>query len=50
MKDENDILTKDMIKLLRRAKKKDIQTIAIEIMFQIRTHLDKYFQIFNKEE
>jgi len=52
MKDENDILTKDMVELLKDCKKenKDIPTTAIEIMFQVRSNLERYFQILNKEE
>ena len=50
MKDQNDILTKDMVKLLRRYRKVSREDLAIIIMYQVRTHLERYFQILNKEE
>ena len=50
MKDENDILTKDMVKLLRRHKDCNNNELAIMIMYQVRSNLGRYFKIFNKEE
>ena len=44
MKDEDDIMVKDLIE-----KFKINEILAIAIMYQIRTNVDKYFEILQKE-
>ena len=44
MKDEDDIMVKDLIK-----KFKLHPILAIKIMYQIRGYVNKYFQIAQKE-
>ena len=44
MKDEDDILVKDLI---RKFKLKEV--MAIKIMYQIRSNINRYFSIQNKE-
>lgn len=48
MKDKDDILTKD-IKEILDVTEKDSLTQAISIMYQVRSHKDKYFRIVDQE-
>lgn len=47
MKDSEDILTKDFIKILLQSQDVPIKTIAINLMLQVRGNLPKYFRIHN---
>lgn len=49
MKDSQDILTKDLLKLIKQYKYVPHETLAVNLMYHIRTNVNKYFIIHHKE-
>lgn len=47
MKDENDIMVRDIKEILETFSTSNPLLQAINIMYQIRAHKDKYFRIFD---